>query len=126
MKKNLLILSALVCFMVTISSCQKDDSSTINPYGAGNGEISFYAVSTSSPRSPYPISIVVNGIHVGDISFGYSSGAPDCGAGGSAGVASYIGTPGYQNFTATGANGGTVSGSVNLVVDQCSIAYITN
>jgi hypothetical protein len=127
--KSTLTFALLFCsttILMMISGCSKDNTTpTVNPYGANNGQLSFFVVQSSNPRATYPISVSVNNQSLGGISVTYSAAAPpDCGSG--TGVLVYTGTAGSYIFTATGANGSSVTGSVNITSGQCLPVTINN
>src|ERR1700752_5487578 len=121
--KKTLFTSVLVLFTVSavILSCQKSTPTpapAANPYGAGNGNVSFYG--TSNVAGVIDVTLNATTIHLSNY---FSSGAPGCQA---QGTASFILPAGTYNYTAQQTGGSSYwNGSVTITNGGC-LTYALN
>lgn len=112
--KNQTKLLVSVIYLI-LAACQKDENS--EPFGAGNGQYTFY---TTNDLGMGSINILIDNVNVGTINH-YSPGGVSCGSG----DVNVIKTAGSHTFYARAQSGTTWSGTLNFLEDICQIAELT-
>lgn len=132
---------AMICLMLAfafvLNGCKKDDpeppanpggGSATNPYGAGNGAVTF----SLTESVPYNTSLTLGGIGIGQLTQYFynapdgSSVVPDCGQASSQALVTVTRPAGTYTWCSTVGNGTTYGGSIAITEGQCTSVGIAS